>query len=1704
MSRGFGGSRGFGSQGGAASGSGGSPYGARAGGGFGGGGGGFGGRAQQVPQIPGTAYDGAPRYAPSQQVSATSPNKRGGQSTATIISLAGCGQCDMEKDADKKVAPWNASCPHSPFPNFTLEEHRLMDYIFVGKLDPAIYPEGAEALSSIGPAVQQTQAQGGQNLSVSPYGRGSPQQRGFGSPQQSRGGFGNRQGSFSTPNQQQRPGFGSAGRSPGSGFGSGNRAGGFGQNAGGFGSSQRAGFGGGGGNKFGGSKGGSFGQNRGSNFGGQGGAKSSFGQKGNALGGGGQGGSRFGQRGAAGGSSFGSRQASPQGAVVAPQIILQQPPLPPAQKAPADVPEYAYTAHGSTTRRAAPPKHEVTTSALDGSGTRPVRSLSKPRMIAIPSARRYGTDTTPRHGGAMRKTDIFLLKEGASSEPSFDAMAKLVQSPAPKLRDDDVAKSWKHQVPGKENILLNDGDRSAGPFKTSSWVRGQEEKQRIGRAEALGDPFPDVAAAAAAAPDVTAPAAAAKEQVPGQLCFDVAAEYIVRCFWGEQEIEGADKIHACAGYKIENALTDLSIEHPMLGRIEWRGPIDTSEKATLKDMVILEKGCVDVYPDAWVKVHGKPPQQTGLNRRCKITYYSMFPKNTSKEGWANKYAAKFRGWCENQGKEGKPTTFESYDETMGILKFAVEHFTKYKFIDDDEEEEEDVASPEAKAVGAGDNDALVVSLDTSMDEDDEDDDDDDDSEGSGGSSKAESDYSTGDISEGENDDVEEGNTDTAMLEDDVPAPDATANDTALSALPGLTLGDLDATAMAASISTYDFHSAKPSATRAPRQWNEQFPAREVFDDSLALEMAVPAMPLRRPAMQPPAVQLKAKPADIAAVLPKTPDNERMQSNQRTDCFVDSGLVLGRSFRAGWGPRGLIVMPGVHRGGGSFHRSIEVAKIGVTPAKSLSGESPRAQRVYDAAVRTHLSQSEVRHQPRAMDDDEPSCPWWQLKAPPANVPRDQGLLLSSVAAAKGHVERLDELIELYGTEAEALGLQHDVAAWALFDALWGSPELSASDLTERGVSTRSTAYEEVVYRRRQVTAWLRDTVDVKMARERVRLVDELNPDRENGLLDVLDALSRGKIDKACEVARKMKDYKLAMVLAQTPGDADVRALMRGQLALWRLPPSHQPGREANSMRAVTQSQARDDDRARSADIHINRNRLRLYALVAGQMAWPESNVALALPSAADRRMAFKVCHELDWKRAFALHFWYTCDPSASLADGVTAYDRAWQSAETPLASYPFPPYEGAGAEPDPENSKDITYHMLKLYCNSSHSVAAALAPPSSSSCALDYRMSWLMYGPLRVAGVPRLPLHVEEGLHVSFAMQLESVGLWHYAVFVLSHIEGPDMREWAIRETLDRNCTHSGHPASENDKRAFVVDCLGVPAMWCDLAATLRARVERADRDLAALLIRCERWRAAHTVLIDGTIREAILMDKLDDVIAILGPFQEHDESGLSSAGADRLRDFRQAHEWPKLGQIFLRYAQLMRSRLRLVPDKIERSGDDLTAEEEVRNHLFNCGFRAVPIEVFRLVQEDYLYRRANDHVADEDVRAMTETAIRDHIGQRNNRLDELSQGVCNLGIELERIRAAEIVDLMGDEGLEVRRKYHSECKRDRHCLAYMVEELTRYQLDMAAEGMSRDARLRRLVNVPPPNDGNTALHASSSRHRLKMLTDMAAQMTLTI
>ena len=78
----------------------------------------------------------------------------------------------------------------------------------------------------------------------------------------------------------------------------------------------------------------------------------------------------------------------------------------------------------------------------------------------------------------------------------------------------------------------------------------------------------------------------------------------------------------------------------------------------------------------------------------------------------------------------------------------------------------------------------------------------------------------------------------------------------------------------------------------------------------------------------------------------------------------------------------------------------------------------------------------------------------------------------------------------------------------------------------------------------------------------------------------------------------------------------------------------------------------------------------------------------------------------------------------------------------------------------------------------------------------------------------------EDLHMDFAAQLESMGLWQWSVFVLLHLKNPQKRSKLVRDCLSRNVIPSDEDSAE--KEVFLQDRLGIPLKWIAAAKAVRS------------------------------------------------------------------------------------------------------------------------------------------------------------------------------------------------------------------------------------------------------------------------------------------
>ncbi|XP_041462451.1 nuclear pore complex protein Nup98-Nup96-like isoform X3 [Lytechinus variegatus] len=595
--------------------------------------------------------------------------------------------------------------------------------------------------------------------------------------------------------------------------------------------------------------------------------------------------------------------------------------------------------------------------------------------------------------------------------------------------------------------------------------------------------------------------------------------------------------------------------------------------------------------------------------------------------------------------------------------------------------------------------------------------------------------------------------------------------------------------------------------------------------------------------------------------------------ERHDHLADSGLMMGRSFRVGWGPNWTLVHSGKAVGVQGFRPKIKeepmpftllTSKSMVKPATESSpfkvtlekvniapmfGKPGHTSRMYERSLEVELDHS--------MCSTAQPCPAF---APQSGIDALHRYAKESVTDKKE------------GTGYDPELLEHTRLVWALMVALWGQlPE-------EEGKGPLDpTSYPYRKARRKAMSQWLSDSC-------RKHIDDEVQDSkfRHLGHVEAIFALLTGRqINEACLKAQESGDHRLALLLAQAGATHEARHLVGTQLIHWE--------------------QLR-------ADQFIADEYLKVYSLLAGQLVWQSS------------RGAVNVCEDLDWKRALAVHLWYHNYQEASIADGLQAFEDGF-TGKSALGDYclpPRPPYmesnpgfykedlsalesmdDGDGLMPSRDRFPvwDMCYHLLKLYCDKTHRMHNVLAPTAHSPYQLDYRLSWHVLQVLHALGYTHLSPHRQAHLTVSYASQLESIGLWHWAAFVLLHIPNDIAREDLVRSLLERHITLELTGNQLTVQESFLVERLHVPVEWIHDAKALRALYEGREREEAWHLLKAGRWNDCHMVLIKKIAANAIINESYGFLKGVLDELSYVERSSL-------------IQDWSTNGQVYLDFINI--------------------------------------------------------------------------------------------------------------------------------------------------------------------------------------------------
>eukprot|EP00808_Paulinella_micropora_P014320 g39527.t1 len=363
---------------------------------------------------------------------------------------------------------------------------------------------------------------------------------------------------------------------------------------------------------------------------------------------------------------------------------------------------------------------------------------------------------------------------------------------------------------------------------------------------------------------------------------------------------------------------------------------------------------------------------------------------------------------------------------------------------------------------------------------------------------------------------------------------------------------------------------------------------------------------------------------------------------------------------------------------------------------------------------------------------------------------------SAARAPSPAHMLDEEDDDDGTAAS---LQTEFPSQFAADDL-ASPSSASPSVGSAGPGRDIMALADNQARRDRVSKWLRDTLrrEVDTA---VRAVQEigLEDGEEDGskrlLFAALLRLTAGQTHQACALISKAGDRRLAILAAQMGEDAALQEDLRQQVSVWK-----------------------------DAGIWASMDTLHrdLYLLLGGVVGIAAGQGAHALRTLQSLHPSL-----MSWLRCFALRLWFGAgppssplsagDPGRALQPTLQMYREAVSQL---LALPPYPPYlreqalatpalwlpgQQGGAE---RPATDIRFELLQLYEEPRRALAALLSPLAISPSALDHSTPWH----LMVLLLHYLPqTHIRESPFLSqvfldFAAQLELLGLWHWAVYVL--------------------------------------------------------------------------------------------------------------------------------------------------------------------------------------------------------------------------------------------------------------------------------------------------------------------------------------------------
>ncbi|KAL3736876.1 hypothetical protein ACJRO7_025760 [Eucalyptus globulus] len=552
-------------------------------------------------------------------------------------------------------------------------------------------------------------------------------------------------------------------------------------------------------------------------------------------------------------------------------------------------------------------------------------------------------------------------------------------------------------------------------------------------------------------------------------------------------------------------------------------------------------------------------------------------------------------------------------------------------------------------------------------------------------------------------------------------------------------------------------------------------------------------------------------------------------------IVDAGLFMGRSFRVGWGPNGVLVHSGAPVGSKDSRRVlssvIHIEKVAIDKAVRDESNKVRKELVelaFDSTLNFHES---LNHKTKEVEVGS-----FKLKL--QNLVCDR-LTLSGVC--RNYIDIVERQLEVSGLSSSAkVILMHQVMVWELIKVLFSERENNGQSKSV-GADNEEDVMEDIkdgspevdpealpLIRRAEFSYWLQECVCH-------RVQAEISSISESSYLEHLFLLLTGRqLDAAVELAASKGDVRLACLISQAGGSLVNRSDISRQLDLWR---------------------------TNGLDFSfIEKDRVRILELLAG-------NVGGALRDIG-----------IDWKRFLGLLMWYQLPPDSSLPIIFQTYKQLLNNGRAP---YPVPVYidEGVAGESVTQTKEerfDFSYYLMLLHCNQDNEfglLKRMFSTLSSTNDPLDYHMIWHQRALLKAVGAfSANDLYV---LDMGLVSQLLSLGQCHWAIYVVLHMpyqeDYPFLQATVIREILFQYCETW---SSEKSQQQFI-EKLGVPLAWLHEAMAVYFNYHGDILKSLEHFLQCSNWPKAHSIFVTSVAHSLFLSAKHSEIWRLASLMEEH-------------------------------------------------------------------------------------------------------------------------------------------------------------------------------------------------------------------------------------